>query len=51
MHAYDVRDTTVLPREMWQVKVDNGCIESTPTVWKGSFYVGTRNGAVHAFGG
>ena len=25
-----------------------GCIESTPAVWKGRIYVGTRAGAVHA---
>jgi hypothetical protein len=25
-----------------------GCIESTPAVWKGRMYLGTRAGAFHA---
>ena len=49
MHAYDLRDTNTAPPLLWSVRVE-GCIESTPAVWNGSFYVGTRNGAVHAFG-
>lgn len=49
LHAYDVSNTAVRPPERWQVKVE-GCIESTPAVWKGVIYVGTRNGAVHALG-
>lgn len=47
LHAYDVRDTTRQPPELWSVAL-GGCIESTPAVWKGRIYLGTRNGAVHA---
>ncbi|HEX7096060.1 MAG TPA: PQQ-binding-like beta-propeller repeat protein, partial [Acidimicrobiales bacterium] len=49
MHAYDVSDTTVQPPELWQVEI-GGCIESTPAVWNGRLYFGTRAGGFHAFG-
>jgi len=49
LHAYDVHDTTVDPPELWQVPLGS-CIESTPAVWKGRVYVGTRGGFVHAIG-
>jgi outer membrane protein assembly factor BamB len=49
LHAYDVADTTVAPKRMWSLKV-GGCVESTPAVWKGTIYVGTRAGAIHAIG-
>lgn len=49
LHAYDVADTTVQPPELWQVEL-GGCIESTPAVWRGRVYVGTRAGQVHALG-
>jgi outer membrane protein assembly factor BamB len=47
LHGYDVSDTTVEPPELWQVEL-GGCIESTPAVWDGRIYVGTRAGFVHA---
>ncbi|MGH9015807.1 MAG: PQQ-binding-like beta-propeller repeat protein [Acidimicrobiia bacterium] len=49
LHAYDVRNTLVDPPELWQVGL-GGCIESTPTVWKGRIYVGTRAGSFYAIG-
>lgn len=49
LHAYDVTDTHAEPAEMWSVPV-GGCIESTPAVWNGRIYVGTRAGQMHAFG-
>ena len=40
LHAYDVTDPTDRPAaELWTVKLD-GCIETTPAVWKGRIYVG-----------
>ena len=45
LHAYDVRDTTVEPMELWSVPL-GGCIESTPAVWGGGIWVGTRAGQV-----
>jgi outer membrane protein assembly factor BamB len=49
MHAYDVADTTVLPPQLWQIEI-GGCIESTPAVWNGRMYFGTRAGGFHAVG-
>ncbi len=50
LHGFDVSDTTVAPPEIWTVEL-GGCIESTPAVWDGQIYVGTRAGFVHALGG
>jgi outer membrane protein assembly factor BamB len=47
LHAYDVADTSRAPTPLWTVSM-GGCIESTPAVWKGRLYFGTRAGAVHA---
>jgi outer membrane protein assembly factor BamB len=47
LHAYDVSDTTIDPPELWAVEL-GGCIESTPAVWDGWIYVGTRGGFFHA---
>jgi outer membrane protein assembly factor BamB len=49
LHGFDVSDTTVAPRELWAVTL-GGCIESTPAVWKGRIYVGTRAGRMYALG-
>jgi len=49
LHAYDVSDTTIDPPEIWNVKLD-GCIESTPAVWKGRIFVGARGGKFYAIG-
>ena len=50
LHAYDVSDTTVSPPELWQIEL-GGCIESTPAVWRGQIFVGTRAGLMHAVTG
>ena len=47
LHAYDLSDTTIDPPELWSVAI-GGCIESTPAVWDGAIYVGTRSGRLHA---
>jgi hypothetical protein len=49
LHAYDVHDTKVDPPEIWSVTI-GGCIESTPAVWKGRLYFGTRAGRAVAVG-
>jgi outer membrane protein assembly factor BamB len=49
LHAYDVSDTSVQPRELWTVEL-GGCIESTPAVWNGRIFVGTRGGSFYAIG-
>jgi outer membrane protein assembly factor BamB len=49
LRGYDVADTTLVPPELWAVPV-GGCIESTPAVWRGRIFVGTRAGYVVALG-
>lgn len=50
LRAYDISDPTAL-RELWTVRTPSGaCIESTPAVWKGSIYVGSRDGYLYRFG-
>ena len=49
LHAYDLADPRVLPPELWQVTL-GGCIESTPAVWHGRIFVGTRAGRFFAIG-
>jgi outer membrane protein assembly factor BamB len=51
LHAYDVETDPLRgpPKELWAVEL-GGCIESTPAVWRGVVYVGSRGGAVYAIG-
>lgn len=49
LHAFDVSDTAIEPPELWELPL-GGCIESTPAVWDGRIYVGTRGGFLHAVG-
>jgi outer membrane protein assembly factor BamB len=50
LHAYDVhRPLKGPPEELWTVSLP-GCIESTPALWKGRIYVGTRGGKFYAIG-
>ena len=49
LHAFDVRDQRSRPRPLWSIRL-GGCIESTPAVWRGRVYVGTRGGALYAIG-
>ena len=47
LRAFDVSDTSATPTQLWQLAL-GGCIESTPAVWNGTIYVGTRGGRFHA---
>jgi len=47
LHGFDVSDTKIEPPEIWAVEL-GGCIESTPAVWDGWIYVGTRSGSFFA---
>jgi outer membrane protein assembly factor BamB len=49
IHAYDVSNTKVPPPELWNVGVV-GCVESTPAMWGGRLFVGTRGGRFVAVG-
>jgi hypothetical protein len=47
LRGYDVSDTAVEPAQLWEVRL-GGCIESTPVVWDGTIYIGTRGGKFFA---
>lgn len=49
LHGYDVSEPRVLPPELWSLEL-GGCIESTPAVWHGRLFVGTRAGRFFAIG-
>jgi hypothetical protein len=51
VRAYDVTDTRVDPPEIWTLRLPSGgAIESTPVVWKGRIYVGSRDGYFYCIG-
>ena len=48
--AYDLSDPRS-PRKLWDQQVGAGsCIESTPAIWNGRMYVGSRDGFFYALG-
>ena len=49
LRAYSLSDPA-RPSQLWQYDHASGCIESTPVVWKGTIYVGSRDGRFYAFG-
>ena len=46
LYAWDVTDPTVMPSLRWNLDLGD-CIESTPAVWRGWLYVGTREGYLY----
>jgi outer membrane protein assembly factor BamB len=51
LHAYDLSHRPLRrPAELWSVQLE-GCIESTPAIWRGRIYIGARGGGVYAIGG
>ncbi|MDH3260595.1 MAG: PQQ-binding-like beta-propeller repeat protein [Acidimicrobiia bacterium] len=49
LRAYSLADPAE-PQRLWQYDHASGCIESTPAVWKGTIFVGSRDGRFYAFG-
>ncbi len=49
LRAYDLADPTS-PERLWDAPLSSGCIESTPAVWNGAIYVGSRDGYVRKWG-
>ena len=49
LHAFDLTNTSKAPRRLWTLPLE-GCIESTPAVWDGHIYVGTRAGTFFGIG-
>ncbi len=49
LRAYGL-DDPARPVRLWQYDHGSACFESTPAVWKGRIYVGSRDGRFYAFG-
>jgi len=49
LRAYDLTDPRA-PTVLWNAPLQSGCIESTPAVWNGVIYVGSRDGFIRAWG-
>ncbi len=47
--AYDITDPRH-PLVRWESRVTGGCIESTPAVWGGRLFVGSRDGFFYSLG-
>ena len=49
IRGYSLADPSA-PTQQWEVVVPSGaCIESTPAVWEGRLYVGSRDGYLYSF--
>jgi len=49
IYGFDFSSPRTQPTELWSVQLE-GNIESTPVVWNGRIYVGTRAGFVYCIG-
>jgi hypothetical protein len=49
LYAYDISSPRRQPPELWSLHLD-GCIESTPSVFRGRIWVGTRGGGIFGIG-
>jgi hypothetical protein len=50
LRAYSLEDPA-RPERLWTLApAAGGCIESTPAVWEGQIYVGSRDGFLRAYG-
>jgi outer membrane protein assembly factor BamB len=49
LRAYDISDPR-RPVAGWEIPVAAGCLESTPAMWNGRLYVGSRDGYFYAVG-
>ena len=49
LHAFDISNARKTPPELWSLGI-GGCIESTPAVWHGMIWVGTRAGGFYGIG-
>ena len=45
LHDFDISRPHTPPTQRWSIQL-GGCVESTPAVWRGWIYVGSRSGAI-----
>ena len=48
LRRYSLADPTS-PELMWSISAAPGCLESTPAIWNGTIYVGSRDGFLRAY--
>jgi outer membrane protein assembly factor BamB len=49
LRGFDVSNPRVQPSELWQLQLE-GNLESTPAVWEGRIYIGSRDGFMYCIG-
>ena len=49
LRSYDLASPQA-PVQLWEMPLAEGCIESTPAMWRGRIYVGSRDGYFYAVG-
>ncbi|MDG2111334.1 MAG: PQQ-binding-like beta-propeller repeat protein, partial [Actinomycetota bacterium] len=49
LRGYDLADPKA-PTLQWEAPLQTGCIESSPIMWDGHIYVGSRDGFMYSFG-
>ncbi len=47
LNCFDISDPRSKPRLEWRLQLSAGTIESTPAVWRGWIYVGSRDGGIY----
>lgn len=47
VRAYSLEDPRT-PVQLWSLDLGGSCLESTPVVWKGAIYIGSRDGYMRA---
>jgi hypothetical protein len=47
LNCFDISNPTARPRLLWSLHLSNSPIESTPAVWRGWIYVGSRDGGIY----
>ncbi len=47
VRAYSLEDPRS-PEQLWSLNLGGACLEATPVVWKGSIYLGSRDGHMRA---
>jgi outer membrane protein assembly factor BamB len=47
LNCFDISNPRATPRLLWRLQLSAGTIESTPAVWRGWIYVGSRDGGIY----
>jgi hypothetical protein len=47
VRAYSLEDPRA-PTMLWTLNLGGSCLESTPVVWKGAIFIGSRDGYMRA---